>query len=175
MWETIWHHQATQIILGIIVINWGLTLIAWAYPLVMGLIFKDFVFDGFHGPFAKFLLATEEDTDDPIEPWHAKAWAGWGGLSLHWFMCYTAHNKRMELHEGAHCWQQAACGLIWWAIYFGHMLWILITQKIKGKPYTKHAYLDIVWERMARKRAGQPVNIPPKDWPHGEGDLFPWR
>jgi len=163
-----------QIVLLVVGINWGVPLLAWLYPLPMWLIFKDFVFDGWHGPFAKFRLATDKDTDDPIEPWHANAWRGWGGVGLHWYMCYRWHNPRTELHEGGHCWQQLACGLMWWVIYFVHMGWIVVTQRIKGKPYTRHAYLDSIWERMARKRAGQPVELTPKDWPHGKKDLWPW-
>lgn len=163
-----------QIVLLVVGINWGLTLLSWAYPLIMGLIFKDFVFDGFYGIFPKFRLATKEDTDDPIEPWHANAWRDWNGVGLHWYMCYRRPHPRTIIHEGTHLWQQFFCGLMFWVIYFGHMLWILITQRIKGKPYTKHPYLDCVWERQARKRAGQLVDIPPSQWMHGKDDLWPW-
>lgn len=163
-----------QIVLLVVGINWGVPLLAWLYPLIMGLIFKDFVFDGFYGPFVKLRLATKKDTDDPIEPWHANAWRDWSGVGLHWYMCYRRPHPRTVLHEGTHCWQQAICGLMFWIIYFGHMLWILVTQRIKGRPYTKHAYLDCVWERQARKRAGQLADIPPTQWTHGKDDLWPW-
>jgi len=163
-----------QVLLLVVGINWGVPLLFWAYPLVMWIGFKDFVFEGFYGPFAKFKLSPDANTGDPIEPWHAKAWKDWEGVALHWFMCYRKIGERTEMHEGTHCWQQLAFGLLWWVIYFGHMLWILVTQKIKGKPYTKHAYLDCVWERQARKRAGQIVDVPPKYWMQGEDDLWPW-
>jgi hypothetical protein len=157
------------IILFVIVGNWLGSVIFWIYPLVMGLIFKDLVFDGWEGPIAKFRLAKKD-----VEPWHAKLWKDWWGVGLHWFMCYKYPNERGMRHEKAHCSQQLSCGLFWWFIYFGHMLWILVVQKIKGPPYTKHPYLDCVWERGARRAAGQPVDIPPDKWPDGPKDLFPW-
>ena len=161
-------------LLLVVGINWGGLLLLYVYPLAM-LIWKDFVFDGWYGPFAKFRLVTKKDTNDPIEPWHAKMWKDWWGIGLGLFMCYRYHNVRGEIHEGTHCWQWAILGLIIFILaYKGHVLWILITQKIKGKPYTKHAYLDCWAERMARSRAGQTVNILPKDWMHGKGDLLPW-
>ena len=196
-----------EVVCWFVGLNWGLTLLFWVYPLVMWLVFKDFVFDGWHGPFAKFRLATKEDTDDPIEPWHAKAWRGWWGVGLHWYMCYRYPHKRGELHEGGNCWQQLACGMLWWVIHFVNMGWIVVTQKIRrwwilrklfkdgyvvskpkplGEykpataklletwPYTKHAYLDSMWERMARKRAGQLVDVPPEQWMHGKDDIWPW-
>lgn len=203
-----------EILLWFVSLNWGLTLLFWVYPLVMWLVFKDFVFDGWHGPFAKFRLATKKDTDDPIEPWHAKAWSDWWGVGFHWYMCYRYPHKKGELHEGGHCWHQFFLGMLFWLLYFGHMGWIALTQKLLkpglskgllfrckcGKcvtsasystticsvcrsgttekmepyPYTKHAYLDIWSERLARKRAGQQVDIPPSQWPSGPKDLFPW-
>ena len=41
-------------------VNWGLPLLTWVYPLVMTYIFRDFKFEGFYGPFAKFRLLGDE-------------------------------------------------------------------------------------------------------------------
>lgn len=253
-----------EIVIWIIALNWGPTFLFLIYPLVMWLVFKDFKFEGFYGPFLKFRLAdwgiykgknypiaevTEtkvylrnhlgqsfvvmhEDVE-LLEPWHAKAWADWGGVGLHWFMCYRnrldkrddGYVVRTITHEGTHCWQGVILGMLFWVLYKGHMLWIFVTQKIRAwwklrllrqsidkmlelmpeddkadfvsqgiqvsdiafewsedskprpvllNPYNKHPYLDCWAERMARKRAGQQVDIPPKDWPQGKRDLIPW-
>ena len=118
-------------------INWGALFLLWVYPLTM-LAFKDFVFEGFYGPFAKFRLATKEDTDDPIEPWHAKMWADWGGVGLGLFMCYRDRPTKADdewvartiVHEGTHCWQWSVLGISFFVIYKVHVLWIFITQRI---------------------------------------------
>jgi len=159
-------------------INWGGLLLLYVYPLAMTWLWKDFVFEGFYGPFGKFRLA---NTD--LEPWHAARWRDWGGVGLGLFMCYRdrpgaqddAWVARTIVHEGTHCWQWLILGLVGFFLsYFGHAAIIFVTQKLKGKPYTKHAYLDIWAERMARKRAGQLVDIPPDQWMRGPDDLWPW-
>ena len=40
--------------------------------------------------------------------------------------------------------------------------------------YNKHPYLDCWAERMARKKAGQLVNVPFDQWSQGPKDLWPW-
>jgi len=166
------------ILVWIVIINWILPLIMFVYPLFTMWIWKEFVFEGFHGPFAKFRLANED-----LEPWHAARWRDWAGVGLYGFMCYRdlkgKHDdkkvQRTILHEGGHCWHWLILGLVGFIIaYYGHSFLILITQKIKGKPYTKHAYYDIWSERLARKRAGQKLNIPPEEWYWGKDDLIPW-
>jgi hypothetical protein len=190
-----------EIAIWFVAINWGGTLLFWLYPLVMWLIFKDFVFEGFYGPFAKFRLVNKGEIDDPIEPWHARAWSDWWGVCLHWYICYRDRPGKFDdalvarglVHEGTHGWQQLALGLLFWVAYKGHMLWILVTQKIRHwwlkrkmhpegaeqppdnvRYYTKHAYLDCWAERMARGRAGQLVDVPPYQWPQGPADLLPF-
>lgn len=166
-----------EIVIWIVIINWVAPLLMWVYPLAMTLIWKDFVFEGFHGPFAKFRLANED-----VEPWHVRFWKDWGGVGLYWFMCYKDRPSKADddwvertiLHEGGHCIHWAILGLLFYVFYASHSAWIFITQKIKGKPYTKHAYLDNWSERLARKRAGQTVDIPPNQWMHGKDDLIPW-
>jgi hypothetical protein len=201
-----------QILLLVIGVNWGLPLLTWLYPLAMTLIWKDFVFEGFHGPFAKFRLAHEE-----LEPWHVRFWKDWGGIGLYWFMCYKNRPGKADdtwvartiLHESSHCIYEAIFGLFFWVLYWGHSAWIFITQKIRrgwimstktraiGRDdkwmrileekdgnvvravyeddiYTKHAYLDNWFERQAREKAGQLVDVPPYRWMHGKDDVWPW-
>jgi hypothetical protein len=166
-----------ELALWIIGINWGVPVLLLLYPLVMMVVWKDFVFEGFYGPFFKFRLANKD-----LEPWHVKLWRDWGGVGLGWCMCYKdkptkaddAWVARTIVHEGTHCWQWLFLGLFFYVTYMVHMLWILITQRIKGKPYTKHPYLDCWPERMARKKAGQLVDVPPDQWPQGKDDLWPW-
>ncbi len=202
-----------EILLTIIVANWVLPLIMWLYPLSMMLFFKDFKWEGFHGPFGKFRLANKE-----LEPWHARWWKDWAGSAMYWFMCYRdrpgeaddAFVERTILHEGGHCWHMVILGVIgFYLSYIFHSLWIFITQKIRwawikatkkraigeynrwmrileekdgsvvkavyeDEPYTKHAYIDNWSERLARRRAGQLVDIHPSEWRYEKDDLWPW-
>lgn len=149
-------------ILWIIALNWGLPIVGFSlYFLFAWLVLRDFVFDGFYGPFLKFRLA------DKLEPWHARLWRDWGGVGLHVAMVCRDETERTVKHEGTHLCQQLL-GLIFWVVYFGHMGWIFAVQP------RKHPYLDCVWERQARARAGQQVDIQPVDWPQGQDDRWPW-
>lgn len=149
------------------------------------------------GDFKTFWVDNEEI--DPMEPWHAKLWGDWWGVAMHVaiihrehvMMSNTSKLQRLIKHEKTHAYQQLL-GLIFWVIYMGHMLWILTSQKggyiaralkyrvIFGTKmkvqykYDKHPYLDCVWERQARRVAGQEVNIPPRHWPQGPEDLWAW-
>jgi hypothetical protein len=152
-------------------INWVAPLLMFLYPLFMKLVFKDFVFKGFTGPFAKFALANKG-----VEPWHAKLWKDWGGVGCYGFMCYKDRDDTLDdawvartiVHEGAHCWQFLILGLLQPVLYLGHSVFILIFQK------SKHPYLDNWFERAARKKAGQRVDIPRTEWPQGPRDRWPW-
>lgn len=165
-----------EMLVCVFLINWVLPLAMFVYPLVMWLVFKDFVFIGFHGPFAMFRLV-----EKGVEPWHARLWRDWGGVGLYGFMCYRAPAgkrgawvQRTIEHEAEHCLHWLILGMSFYVFYVGHMLWILVTQKLKGPPYTKHPYLDCWSERLARREARQRVDIPPDMWPHGRKDLWPW-
>lgn len=164
-----------EIVLLVVAINWLSPLLLWLYPLAM-LATRDFVFEGFHGPWAKFRLVESE-----VSPWHSRLWRSWRGVGLYGFMCYRSlpgwssfARERVVLHEAAHCRQWVVLGLSFYPLYMGHMAWILLTQKLKGPPYTRHPYYDCWLERRARKAAGQGVNIPPEYWPGGPEDLWPW-
>ena len=187
-----------------------------------------------HTPNGRYFLKSENDREamafadelDFMEPWHAKWWRDWGGVGLYGFMCYRdrvdsgddAWVERTKIHEATHCLQWAVLGLLFPVLYLLHMLWILVTQRIKARwklyklmrgvelpiggpnkapivfgdivfewlgddlkrkavllhPYSKHPYLDCWAERMARKSAGQQVDIEPTDWAKYSGDLRPW-
>jgi hypothetical protein len=158
-------------LIWIVAINWGAPLLLWLYPLFMMLVFKDFVFSGFYGPFAKFKLATKA-----VEPWHARAWRDWGGVGLFGFMCYRDEDGKRDdawvartvVHEGTHCWQWLFLGLLFYATYMSHMLFILFFQR------DRHPYMDCWAERMARKRAGQRMDFTSEEWPQGPKDRWPW-
>jgi hypothetical protein len=159
------------------ILNWCAPfLLAWIYPVGMMLVFKDFKFTGFEGPFAKFELVKEG-----VEPWHRKLWKDWAGVGLPGFFCYgvplykaedsdcrSAWLERTIKHEKAHCWQWLALGLLFPVSYYIHALFILLFRK------DKHAYLDCWAERAARKHAGQKVDIPKEEWPQGPADRWPW-
>jgi hypothetical protein len=164
-----------EAVLWVVAINWLSPLLLWIYPLSMTFIFKDFKFDGFYGVWAKF-----EMREFARETWHSRLWRGWGGVGLYGFMCYKPFPgmriwaNRLVKHEAAHCRHWLFLGLSFIFFYNGHMLWIWVTQKLKGKPYTKHPYYDCWSERLARKAAGQKVDLSPKEWAGGKDDLWPW-
>lgn len=111
---------------------------------------------------------------NPIEPWHSRLWVDWFGVGLYGFMCYrnlegdSKRATRTITHEGAHCIQWMIFGLMFLVIYLLHMLFIYFFQK------SKHPYLDCWFERWARKRAGQVVDMPRAFWPQGPRDRWPW-
>jgi hypothetical protein len=155
-------------IVVVMAVNWGVPLLTWLYPLGMMFLFKDYTFEGFAGPFARFKLATKD-----VEPWHAKMWRGWGGIGSYGFMCYIEHSDpaslaRVIVHEGTHCWQFVILGLLQPILYIANVLFIYFFLR------KKHPYLDCWFERQARRRAGQQVDIPPAQWPDGPGDRWPW-
>jgi hypothetical protein len=158
-------------VLWFIAINWGIPLLTWIYPLFMSFIFGDFIIAGMKGPFVKFQLVSAY-----VEPWHATLWRDWAGVGLFGFMCYRDLDDRSDdrwvattiEHEAAHCWQWLCLGLLFIISYLVHMAFIFYAQK------DKHPYLDCWAERMARKKAGQPVDIPRENWPNGPKDRWPW-
>lgn len=172
----------------VITINWVIPfLLSFTYAAIMTWIFKDYVFEGIAYGMLCFRLvnpgAEEEEVGDPLEPWHVKLWLDWGGLALMGVMFYRdkpgerddAWVARTKVHEGNHgMWSLILGAVIYFSIYGGHMLGIFVTQKVKGKPYTKHPYYDCVFERLARGAAGQIVNLTPDQWTWGKKDLWPW-
>lgn len=152
-------------------VNWLAPLLMWLYPLFLIVFSRDFTFKGFYGPFAKFALATQD-----VEPWHAKLWKDWGGIGCYGFMCFKdaegtwddAWLARTLVHEGTHCWQWAFLGLM------QPILYILFSAFIWAFLKNKHAYLDNPFERQARRRAGQQVDIPKEKWSWGPNDRWPW-
>jgi hypothetical protein len=168
--------------------NWLLPiLLTLTFASVMTWVFKDYVFEGVSHGLLCFRLVNEGKEEDELgnklEPWHVKLWLDWAGMALpgvmfyrdrpgEWDDKYVERTKKHEGTHGLHMWILG--GILFFLIYFSHMLWIFVTQKIKGQPYTKHAYYDCWSERLARKAAGQTVDIPPEDWSWGKKDLWPW-
>jgi hypothetical protein len=160
-----------SVFLWILLINWGAPLLLWAYPLTMTLLFKEFEFKGFVGPFAKFKLV-----NNGLASWHATLWAEWYGVGLYGFLCYRDKSTTADdswvtstiKHESVHCWQWLALGLLFYVSYFTHVLLLLCFRP------DKHPYLDCWAERMARKYAGQKVDFSRAEWPSGPRDRWPW-
>jgi len=159
-----------QTTLFIISFNWVAPLvICWIYALC-GYWSGDFIHTGRCGAFVKFRLSYR------MKKWHDKLWKDWAGVGLFLFMVYRdevgpeddASVARIVVHEGTHCWQWLWLGLLFYVTYMGHMIVIYLFQK------NRHPYLDCWAERMARKRAGQLVNVPREQWIDGPNDRWPW-
>jgi len=187
------------ILIWFIGLNWVVPFIlSWTFALVMTYVFKDYVFEGFAHGMGCFRLVNEgkeeDEIGDKLEPWHVKLWLDWGGMALVGVMLYrdrpgkwdNTRVVRTKLHEGTHGIHIYILGFIIFGIsYAGHMLWIFVTQRLRARrlrrlgingefPYNKHPYYDCWSERLARKRAGQLINIPPDQWSWGKDDLWPW-
>ena len=159
----------TWLIVGFL-LNWLLPFyVSWAYA-TAGYLQGDLVHTGRYGPFVKFRLAYK------MSPFHSRLWRDWGGVGLFLVMIYrdevgpedSAEVARTVVHEGTHCWQWLWLGALFYVTYLGHMAFILIFRK------DKHPYLDCWAERMARRRAGQLVDVPKEQWPDGPTDRWPW-
>jgi len=153
-----------------VAINWGLpALISWAYG-VYGWMTGDFVPAGRYKVFIIFRLAYK------MHKWHDRLWRDWGGVGLFLMMVIRdqegpaddAWVARTIVHEGEHGIHWLWLGSLFYVAYLGHSLFIYLFQK------EKHAYLDNWSERLARKAAGQLVDIPKEQWPDGPKDRWPW-
>lgn len=159
------------IILLIVLANWLLPLVfSWSY-ILLAYCLGDVVYAGMYGPFAKFRLAYKG-----LQKWHDRLWRDWGGVGLFLAMVYRDNEgpeddawvARTVVHEGTHCWHWVWLGAMFYVTYLGHMLFIFLFQK------ERHPYLDCWSERLARKRAGQLVDVPRDQWPDGPKDRWPW-
>jgi hypothetical protein len=72
------------------------------------------------------------------------------------------------IHEGAHCHQWYALGILFPLVYIGESVRIYFFEK------DKHSYYDNRFEVEARKAAGQPVFVPRTRWKDGSGDRWAW-
>jgi len=72
------------------------------------------------------------------------------------------------IHEETHVYQNYMFGIFFYPVYIAItcFLWLF-------RP-NKHAYLDNPFEKHARKRAGQQVEIPKEKWTRGPNDRWPW-
>jgi hypothetical protein len=150
--------------------NWLIPFwLCWSYATVSYLV-GDFVHTGRYGPFIKFRLSYK------MRKWHDRMWQDWGGVGLFLFMVYrdevgpedSAEVARTIVHEGTHCWHWLWLGSLFYVAYAGHMAFIYFFQK------DKHPYLDCWSERLARRHAGQLVDVPKEQWPDGPKDRWPW-
>jgi hypothetical protein len=163
------------ILAAAVAINWVAPLAQWLYPLYITLFTGDMEFVGFHGPWAKFSVRPT------AKAWHYNLWRNWDGVGLYGFLCYKPNSRwtpeytqQVVKHEAEHCKHWVIFGMSFYLLYTVHMAWIYAVQKLKGPPYTKHPYFDCWSERLARKAAGEKVDIPPMEWPCGTTDLWPW-
>ena len=71
-------------------------------------------------------------------------------------------------HEGTHGYQNYIFGVLFYPIYvlISGFIWLFLKKL--------HAYLDNPFERWARRRAGQQVNIPRSEWGWSKNDRWPW-
>lgn len=148
-----------------------MTILVWLfYVLPTWLIWRDLVFVGWAQlGIAEFTLASKG-----LERWHVRLWrdwAGWSGPCV--FITKSAVQTypgwtRTRKHELEHCSQQFRWGVLHYPMYLFNSVVIWIFRR------DRHAYLDNPFERSARAAAGQPVDIPREDWPHGKNDRWPW-
>jgi len=81
------------------------------------------------------------------------------------FKAYLQH----LMHEMYHVFQNYVLGIFFYPVYIAIALFIRAFLK------DKHAHHDHPMERMARKYAGQQIDIPREDWIDGPNDRWPWN
>jgi hypothetical protein len=144
-----------------------MTIIIWAFYVLPLWAFGCIKWDGWQSYLiARFTLVNDDG-------WYARAWrdwAGWGGPCVILLKegADPSWDSITEAHEERHCVQQFLLGPTFYPAYFfdSLALWIFFSKR--------HAYLDNIFERDARRYAGQPVVIDPSGWPQGEDDRWPW-
>lgn len=100
-----------------------------------------------------------------------KVMKGWRGFSVGCnivLMDISSSYHRTMLHEQAHCKQQYKFGI------FQPILYILDSLRIYMVCPDLHSYYDNVFEKGARRAAGQRVYIPKSMWRDGEHDRWIW-
>jgi hypothetical protein len=158
-------------IVGIIWLSPATILVWLFYVIPTWLIWRDLVFVGWAQlGIAEFRLASKG-----LERWHVRLWrdwAGWSGpcvfITKELAGAPVAITDRTRRHEIRHCVQQFLFGVLFYPVYLLASVFIWLVLR------TLHAYLDNPFERDARKAAGQPVYIPPENWPQGPRDRWPW-
>lgn len=135
-------------------------VLSWLYILV--LLPRDLKYVGWTNWYAvEFELISEHS-------WYAKLWRDWHGCSVWGAMVMRKADYTTMLHEGKHCKDRVLFGGYFAIAYIINSVFIWLFQK------NKHAYYDNIWERRARKAAGQLVDIPRERWPHGKDDRWVW-
>lgn len=152
-----------QGVLGLI-LNLPIILLIGLFYILPCLIFKQYKFLRRSGVILEFTVI-------PGSWMQKKFWNTWAGMSFYNFITYNNESYKNEMavkHERRHSEQALTFNILFVPIYCFHVLWIYFFQK------DKHSYYDCVFERDARKHAGQPVNIPRERWLWGPDDRWPW-
>lgn len=153
----------------------------WAVPLVLSWLY---VLPLFALGWIKFyrrqgLLWIFTLDDETRSNGYVAAWRNWAGLGLMTVAIIRDTPEQHDRyavtieHEGRHSKQILVLGSIQPILYTTFTLVLLLTAKLGLTPRL-HPYLDNPFERDARRAAGQPVDIAPKDWPQGDDDYWPW-
>lgn len=141
-----------------------ITILAWMFYILPLWALGCIRFDGYAAfLIPKFVLVNKY-------AWYTKMWRDWAGVSLPNAIITKEDldNETTMKHELRHCFQQWLFGPFHWLVYILSSVWLWVTND------EKHAYLDNVFERDARKAAGQLVDIPQNMWMHGPEDRWPW-
>ena len=99
---------------------------------------------------------------------------GWWGFVIGNNIVYidyfpeTTLDKRHIKHEETHVLQNYIFGMLFYPAY------LLCSGCIYFFQLEKNSYVDNPFEIWARKKAGQRIYIPEKDWPQGPNDHWPW-
>lgn len=139
------------------------TLLVWVFYILPGWFFGAIAWRGWYSfLIARFVLV---EHDSPYAKlW--RDWSGWSGPNV--MVVRSSASNRTEMHEENHCIWQMILGPFFYPAYGFHSLWLWVFCKYK------HAYLDNVFEKLARKAAGQKVELGPEYWPDGPYDRWPW-
>lgn len=109
--------------------------------------------------------------------WYDKKWRNWLGWAGPCVYIYrrsgiTSNDKVTKIHELHHCKQHSNWGIFMYPAYFINSAWILFSNLFRKNK--QHAHLDNLFEKEARKAAGQTVKVPSYNWPQGPKDYNPW-
>ena len=97
-------------------------------------------------------------------------WAGWSSgvfIVVRYDILLRPGNRTVP-HEERHVKQQMVFGI------FHPIFYILMSCFIWAFLWKFHSYYDNLFERDARKAAGQKVNIPKENWRSGPEDRWIW-
>lgn len=105
--------------------------------------------------------------------WFYRVGGGWWGWSAgNNVILYSDVDKARKsanyIHEKEHVVQQYAWGIFFFPAYIVESVSLWLLKKNKHSYYCNH------FERGAREAAGQPIDIPKKEWRDGPNDRWAW-